>query len=59
MRAIGCAHALTAAVSVAVRNHAIRLDGERIASADPATDNPGFEQESTTVASLWARRKLR
>lgn len=59
MREIGCAHALTAAASVAVRIHAIRRDGERIASVDLATDNPGFERESVTVARLWALHKLR
>jgi cytosine/adenosine deaminase-related metal-dependent hydrolase len=38
MRTIACTHLLPAASSAAVRNHAIRLDGERIASVEPATN---------------------
>jgi cytosine/adenosine deaminase-related metal-dependent hydrolase len=37
VRAINCQHVLTTASSAAVRNHAIRLDSERIASVEPAT----------------------
>src|SRR5215470_8825431 len=37
MRDINCAHVLTAATWAAVRNHAIRLDGERIASIAPTS----------------------
>lgn len=37
MREINCAHLLTAADKAAVRNHAIRLDGERVAAVMPAT----------------------
>src|SRR5205085_6252482 len=36
MRAINCAHVLTAVDKVAVRNHAIRIEGDRIASVKPA-----------------------
>jgi cytosine/adenosine deaminase-related metal-dependent hydrolase len=38
MRTIACTHLLPAASSAAVHNHAIRLDGERIASVEPATN---------------------
>jgi 5-methylthioadenosine/S-adenosylhomocysteine deaminase len=38
MRDISCTHLLPAASSAAVRNHAIRLDGERIVSVEPATN---------------------
>ena len=37
MRALDCAHVLTAPDKAAVRNHAIRIDGQRIASVEPAT----------------------
>jgi cytosine/adenosine deaminase-related metal-dependent hydrolase len=37
MRTLNCTHLLPAASSAAVRNHAIRFDGERIASVEPAT----------------------
>jgi len=37
MRAIDCAHVLTAASKAAVRDYAIRIDGERIVSVEPAT----------------------
>ena len=37
MRAINCAHVLTAASKAAVRDYAIRIDGERIVSVEPAT----------------------
>jgi cytosine/adenosine deaminase-related metal-dependent hydrolase len=36
MRTIDCAHVLMAANKAAVRNHAIRIDGERIVSVEPA-----------------------
>jgi cytosine/adenosine deaminase-related metal-dependent hydrolase len=38
MRDLNCAHVLTAATSAAVRNHAIRIDGETIASIAPAAN---------------------
>lgn len=38
MRDIACAHILTAATSAAVRNCAIRFDGSRIATVEPATN---------------------
>ncbi len=37
MREIACAHLLPAATSAAVRNHAIRIDGARIAAVESAT----------------------
>jgi len=36
MRAIACQHVLTAANKAAVRNHVIRIDGERIAAVEPS-----------------------
>jgi 5-methylthioadenosine/S-adenosylhomocysteine deaminase len=38
MRDLNCAHVLTAAASAAVRNHAIRIDGDRIVSVAPTTN---------------------
>lgn len=37
MREIACTHVLTAADKAAVGNHAIRVDGERIAAVEPAS----------------------
>jgi hypothetical protein len=37
MRELDCAHVLTAAASAAAHDHTIRLDGESIASVEPAT----------------------
>jgi cytosine/adenosine deaminase-related metal-dependent hydrolase len=37
MRDIACTHVLTAADAAAVRNRAIRIEGERIASVEPAS----------------------
>jgi len=37
MRELNCSHVLTAATSAAVRNHAIRIDGDTIASVTPAS----------------------
>jgi cytosine/adenosine deaminase-related metal-dependent hydrolase len=36
MRELACAHVLAAATSAAVRDHAIRIEGERIAAVEPA-----------------------
>ena len=37
MRELSCAHVLTAADKAAVRNHTIRIEGERIAAVEPAS----------------------
>ncbi len=38
MRDIACTHVLTAATSAAVRNHAIRIDGDSISAVAPVAD---------------------
>lgn len=56
MRVINCAHVLTAATSAAVRNHAIRLDGNHIATVEPAANaDPLFALPALANAHDHAR----
>jgi cytosine/adenosine deaminase-related metal-dependent hydrolase len=49
MRELSCAHVLTAAVEAAVRDHTIRIEGERIAAVEPA---PGVTEPLFALPAL-------